>query len=327
MEISYKSAIFLVLVCSSVPIMGKAITANSPNNDPDKECTSEAGDGYKFASPYSCTEFYVCDHFKAYLHQCPNATVSGDQLYFDPELKICNWPSMVNCTITTTETPATEYTTTPMQKIHDERYKRSIVDDEFECPPNSNGHKFASPTNCSEYYVCLNGYTYLFACPPTASGILYFDPELEVCNWPWLVDCQIKTTTHEPTTTTEDNSTAQPSTTRKPLTTTEGVSTSTTHNPTTTTEKGSTAPATTTKKPTITTEEAATSTTHNSTTTTEKVSTAPASTTKKPTITTEEATTSTTHKPTTTPEEVSTASTSIPTTVFENSTTTFNTTT
>ena len=292
------SAIFLFLVCSSAPIMGKAITANSPNNDPDKECTSEAGDGYKFASPDSCTEFYVCDHFKAYLHQCPNATASGDQLYFDPELKLCNWPSMVNCSITTTETPATEYTTTPMQKIHDERYKRSILHDDFECPPNSNGHKFASPTNCSEYYICLNGYTYLFACPPTATGILYFDPELEVCNWPWLVDCDIKTTTHEPATTTEDKSTAPTSTTQNTTTTTENVSTSftsTTNSPTTTTEKGSTAPSSTTKKPTITTEETTASST------------------------------STTHKPTTTPEEVSTASTSIPTTVFENSTTTFNT--
>ena len=290
MEAFFNSAIFLFLVCSVVPIMGKAI-ANSPNNDPDKECTSTTRDGYKFASPDSCTEFYVCDHLKAYLHQCPNATVSGDQLYFDPELKICNWPSMVNCSITTTETPATEYTTNPMQKIPDERYKRSILHDEFECPPNSNGHKFASPTNCSEYYICLNGYTYLFACPPTATGILYFDAELEVCNWPWLVDCHIKTTTHEPKTTTVDNSTVPTSTTKNTTTTTEKVSTPTTHNPTTTTEKGSTAPV---------------------------------STTKKPTITTEEATTSTTHKPTTTPEEVSTASTSIPTTVFENSTTTFN---
>ena len=138
MNIFYNAAIFLSLVCSVVPIMGKAI-ANSPSNEPDKECTLEAGDGYKFASPDSCTEFYVCDHLKAYLHQCPNATAFNQdqlqwyqyQLYFDPELKVCNWPSMVNCSITTTETPATEYTTTPMQKIHVERYKRSILHDDF----------------------------------------------------------------------------------------------------------------------------------------------------------------------------------------------------
>ena len=121
MEPLYNLAIFLYLVYSVVPIMGKAIIANSPNNDPDQECTSAAKDGYKFASPDSCTEFYVCDHFKAYLHQCPNANVSGDQLYFDPELKICNWPSMVNCSIITTETPSTEDTTTSMQNLNDDR--------------------------------------------------------------------------------------------------------------------------------------------------------------------------------------------------------------
>merc|ERR1712018_492472 len=64
-----------------------------------------------------------------------------------------------------------------------------------------NGGKISSPTNCSEYYVCVMGRAYLYQCPIMASGgQLYYDPELGVCNWPWMVDCEI-TTTESPTTT------------------------------------------------------------------------------------------------------------------------------
>merc|ERR1712241_1489238 len=101
------------------------------HDEDDFECPPDSVE-YIFASPHSCTEFYVCDHHKAYLYQCPNATVSGDQLYFDPKLKVCNWPSMVNCSTTTTKTPAAEDTTTPIQKIHQERQKRSILQNENE---------------------------------------------------------------------------------------------------------------------------------------------------------------------------------------------------
>jgi len=33
--------------------------------------------------------------------------VSGGSLYYDPEIKICNWPNLVECEITSTTSPAT----------------------------------------------------------------------------------------------------------------------------------------------------------------------------------------------------------------------------
>jgi len=75
----------------------------------DFDC-SQADNGEQFPSPTSCSEFYVCVQTStsniAYLQKCP-LMVSGGRLHYDPELKTCNWPSEVDCTITTTSNPAT----------------------------------------------------------------------------------------------------------------------------------------------------------------------------------------------------------------------------
>ena len=55
------------------------------------------------------------------------------------------------------------------------------------------------PSDCSLYYECVGLTPVLMSCP----GDLYFDPQLDVCNWPDLVDCQPPTTTEEVVTTTE----------------------------------------------------------------------------------------------------------------------------
>merc|ERR1712165_40201 len=49
------------------------------------------------------------------------------------------------------------------------------------------------PSDCSLYYECVGLTPVLMSCP----GDLYFDPQLDVCNWPDLVDCQPPTTTEE----------------------------------------------------------------------------------------------------------------------------------
>ena len=56
-----------------------------------------------------------------------------------------------------------------------------------ECPEG--GAPFVPhPTDCSLYYQCNGDLPILMDCPDG----LYFDPQLNVCNWPDQVDCQNK---------------------------------------------------------------------------------------------------------------------------------------
>ena len=76
------------------------------------------------------------------------------------------------------------------------------------------------------------GRAYLYQCPiMAAGGRLYFDPELGVCNWPWMVDCEI-TTTESPTTTTMVTKSSS-TTSIEPLSTTASQLNSTTMKPAT----------------------------------------------------------------------------------------------
>ena len=58
-------------------------------------------------------------------------------------------------------------------------------------------------TDCSLYYQCVGLTPVLRECP---SG-LYFDPILNICNWPQNVDCENETTTDVATETTTTEAT------------------------------------------------------------------------------------------------------------------------
>merc|ERR1719348_2278189 len=45
------------------------------------------------------------------------------------------------------------------------------------------------PSECNLYYMCAGLKPVLMSCP----GDLFFDPSLNVCNWPDQVDCQSQT--------------------------------------------------------------------------------------------------------------------------------------
>ena len=76
------------------------------------------------------------------------------------------------------------------------------------CPESEDGYSvyIPHPTDCGLYYQCVGTHPSLLSCPDG----LYFDTNLNVCNWPQFVDCQNKetdnpeTTTHIIMTTTED---------------------------------------------------------------------------------------------------------------------------
>ena len=62
------------------------------------------------------------------------------------------------------------------------------------CPVSEDGHpvSYPHPTDCSMFYQCdAGGIPVLMSCPDG----LFFDPSLNVCNWPDLVNCNSGTTT------------------------------------------------------------------------------------------------------------------------------------
>jgi len=206
------------------------------NFNRDVDC-SHSINGYKISSPTSCSEFYECVHGVAYLFQCPNMT-EGGRLYFDSELQRCNWPSEVDCEISSTEQPETTSVTEssndpkPIDFELLQRILAPMENSSVDCSQAENGDKIPSPASCSEYFVCVMGNAYLYKCPLIAGGgRLYFDTELGVCNWPWMVDCVI-TTTESPSTTTMVTVLSN-TTTTEPVSTTTIQINSTTLEPTT----------------------------------------------------------------------------------------------
>jgi len=194
-------------------------------------------DGEKIPSPTSCSEFYECDNGVAYLFQCANMT-DGGSLYFDPKLQRCNWPSEVDCEVASTQPPITTSVTESADDAKPKQYERlqrifsPIENASVDCSQAENGDRIPSPTSCSEYFICVMGNAYLYKCPlMVGGGRLYYDTELGVCNWPWMVDCDISTTESPSTTTmvtTQSNTT-----TKEPVSTTTIEENSTTLKPTT----------------------------------------------------------------------------------------------
>merc|ERR1712038_761606 len=90
------------------------------------------------------------------------------------------------------------------------------------CPPSNDGYPtfVPHPYDCSLYYQCHGEWPILMECP----GDLYWDPDLNVCNWPDQVDCKPKTpivpTTAVPTTAAPTTAapTTEPATTAVPTT-------------------------------------------------------------------------------------------------------------
>jgi len=82
------------------------------------------------------------------------------------------------------------------------------------------GDYYSNETDCGAFYQCSNGELIEQRCP----GVLYFNPELNVCDYPENVECG---GTIEPTT-TRRSTTATTTTTITPNTTQERTSRATT---------------------------------------------------------------------------------------------------
>jgi len=138
------------------------------------------------------------------------------------------------------------------------------------CPESEDGYAVyvPHPTECNLYYECVGLTPVLLSCP----GDLFFDPALNVCNWPDQVDCHPKTEAPETTTTT----TEKESTTAEEETTTAEEETTTAEEETTTAEEETTTAeeeTTTTEEETTTAEEKTTTAEEETTTVKEETTT------------------------------------------------------
>merc|ERR1712243_164980 len=70
-------------------------------------------------------------------------------------------------------------------------FGRSATLDDVICTESVDGYPvfIPHPTECNLYYMCAGLTPVLMSCP----GELFFDPSLNVCNWPDQVDCQAQT--------------------------------------------------------------------------------------------------------------------------------------
>merc|ERR1711915_106882 len=70
-------------------------------------------------------------------------------------------------------------------------FGRSATVDDVICTESVDGYPvfISHPTECNLYYMCAGLTPVLMSCP----GELFFDPSLNVCNWPDQVDCQAQT--------------------------------------------------------------------------------------------------------------------------------------
>merc|ERR1711973_589041 len=79
------------------------------------------------------------------------------------------------------------------------------------CPESQDGYSefVPHPTDCTLYYQCFGLTPILMSCPEG----LFFDPSVDVCNWPDQVDCKQQTEAPETTTVEEETTTIEEETT------------------------------------------------------------------------------------------------------------------
>jgi hypothetical protein len=160
-----------------------------------------AEDFTRFKVPGSCTEYYECEANVAYPESCEEG------LQFDEEAGECLDEEEVQCSSDYPEYPEypeTDYpdtdppaddttTTTRSQTIETTTPPRipTTLDPtipEIECPTNRPGEIIFFPSsNCSEYYICANGFRMKMAC---MEGFTWNQEERQ-CDFPIFSRCSV----------------------------------------------------------------------------------------------------------------------------------------
>lgn len=105
--------------------------------------------------PGDCSKFYRCSNGQLIIMDCSSG------LYFDNNLKVCNWPDQVTC-------------------------NSNGIKENYSCSPTIDLTPL--PGNCSQFYRCINNVQTILSCP---SGYL-FDRVTKTCNLANQVNCNSK---------------------------------------------------------------------------------------------------------------------------------------
>ncbi|GFY63344.1 putative chitinase 10 [Trichonephila inaurata madagascariensis] len=130
-----------------------------------KQSCELAADGTPLLIPHEsdCRKYYNCHNGVLYPHICQSG------LHFNSKLQACDYPDKAGCE---TEKP---------------RGKGGLGDSSDGCQ-NVRTDKTVlvpHPNDCSRYFMCDSGFSYLKACP---AG-LHFNPALQSCDYPSNVQC------------------------------------------------------------------------------------------------------------------------------------------
>lgn len=142
------------------------------------DCTSQP-DGTMFPDFERCQFFYICLDGETFNKQCPL------EMFFDIEINNCN---IGECS-DSGEDPEQPITTT----------RDPTIEEGIKCPPSNNLPELIfipSGEVCERYFICVNGQPIRQLC---RDG-LYFNPEINKCDFPENVDCEFSKTENSTTT-------------------------------------------------------------------------------------------------------------------------------
>lgn len=128
------------------------------------------------SSPTNCSTFIVCNDGNQTEGYCPPG------FWFDPYYKgdmLCNHPEVVCAANNNVCDCAALYP--PLQPD-------PLIEPDVNCLEDNRFHFSSSKVDCGRYFVCFNGNVQRMECK---SGF-QFDPKSEVCDYPELVNCQVK---------------------------------------------------------------------------------------------------------------------------------------
>ncbi|KAK9747293.1 Chitin binding Peritrophin-A domain [Popillia japonica] len=209
-------AVFLIFGISTVIAEPAGTCSDSPTYLADTE---------------DCSTYYQCFWGHPVERFCPSG------LHFNTNLNVCDWPQNVKCF-----SDNTTYSTTEVSTAHTTTASNNSLDTgciQAECPyyyqPIAFVSFFPHDTDCNKYCKCdFYSIAHVMSCPEG----LYWNPDLETCDWLWNTDC-ISVTTYTTTISSKSSTTGSTTTTedtQPPVYTTTISSKSSTTGSTTTTE-------------------------------------------------------------------------------------------
>ncbi|XP_032682919.1 uncharacterized protein LOC116849660 [Odontomachus brunneus] len=156
-----------------------------------------------------CTKFYMCHAGRKILKKCPEYNKKGDRLHFNPRLQVCDWPWSAGCKHKNSDNDQAEAMNTELI-LDEEYYDPSFMDKiPTKCPakdPEDTTIHLAHESDCTKFYMCHAGKKIVRQCPKynKKGDRLYFNPRLQVCDWPWKAGCKHKNSNGDQTLATSE---------------------------------------------------------------------------------------------------------------------------